>query len=88
MASRQISIAKQVALTPIDDKEVIRPPKATARCDKNYHMDYNVLHGRQNEQRLNATVKERQATQNLQQLHGFEMLKASFHMKCTNVSLI
>ena len=55
MASRQISIAKQDALTPIDellDKEVIRPSKATAWCDKNYHIDYSVLHGRQNEERL------------------------------------
>ena len=34
------------------DKEVIRPSKATAWCDKNYHIDYSVLHGRQNEERL------------------------------------
>ena len=50
MALPQISMAKQDALTPIDEllnKEVIRPSKDTAWCDKNYHIGYSVLHGRQ-----------------------------------------
>ena len=53
MASRQISIAKQDALTSIDellDKEVMRPSKATAWCDKN--LSTTVYYGRQNEERL------------------------------------